>query len=118
MRPCVLGDGFPLNDTRATLSMYCVDNLNVTLTGDFFADQFQWLKLVLNPCVNSATNQCKSAADVAAFFQKTPVMQFMYIDHYVDVTDYVVLVKKYRNEEKFFLVDVAQTKTNTLWVRS
>ncbi len=98
--------------------MYCVDNLNVTLTGDYFADQFQYLKLVLDPCVNSVTNQCKSAADVAAFFQKTPVMQFMYMDHYVDVTDYVVLVKKYRNEEKFFLVDVTQTKTNTLWVRS
>ena len=98
--------------------MYCVDNLNVTLTGDFFADQLQWLKLVLNPCENSATNQCKSAADIATFFNKTPVMQFMYVDNYIDVVDYVVLVKSYRNEEKFFLVDVTQTKSNTLWVRS
>jgi len=56
MQPCAIGDGFPLNDTRATLSMYCADNLNVTLTGDYFADKFQWLKLALNPCVTSATN--------------------------------------------------------------
>ena len=30
----------------------------------------------------------------------------MYVDNYIDVVDYVVLVKSYRNEEKFFLVDV------------
>jgi len=30
----------------------------------------------------------------------------MYVDNYIDVEDYVVLVKSYRNEEKFFFVDV------------
>jgi len=30
----------------------------------------------------------------------------MYMDNYIDVADFVVLVKKYRNEEKFFFVDV------------
>jgi hypothetical protein len=28
------------------------------------------------------------------------------MDSYKDIADYVVLVKKYRNEEKFFFVDV------------
>jgi len=68
MRPCIQGDGFPLTNTRATLSMYCPDKLNLTLTGDYFADQFQYLKLSLIPCVTSTQNKCKSATDVANFF--------------------------------------------------
>ena len=72
MRPCVQGDGFPLGNTRATLSMYCPDKLNVNLTGDYFSEKFQYLKLSLLPCIESETNKCKSSSDVAAFFQKTP----------------------------------------------
>ncbi len=98
--------------------MYCPDKLNVTLTGDYFADQFQYLKLSLIPCVTSTQNKCKSATDVANFFQRAPALQFMYTDSYIDVSDYTLLVHEFRNEEKFFIVDVSQTKAETLFVRS
>ena len=42
----------------------------------------------------------------------------MYMDSYIDVADYTVLVHEFRNEEKFFVVDVSQTKAETLFVRS
>ena len=98
--------------------MFYSDNLSVSLTGDYFANKFQYLKLSLIPCVISTTNTCKSSNEVAAFFKNTPALQFMFIDSYIDVQDYKVLVHPFRNEEKFFLVDVTQTKSETVFFRS
>ena len=117
MRPCVEGDGFPLNDPRTTLLMYCPDNLNVTLTGNFFANEFKYLTLNLVPCATSTTNKCKSSSEVSAFFQKSSNMQFMYIDNYFDVEDYKILVHQFRNEERYFNVDLSLTQSANYFVR-
>ena len=109
MRPCIESDGFPLNDPRTTLSMFCPDNLNFPLTGNFFANEFKYLTLKLVPCEKSTTNKCKSSSEISAFFQKSPNMQFMYIDNYLNVEDYEILVHQFRNEERYFNVDLSLT---------
>jgi hypothetical protein len=40
LRPCIEGGGFPLNSPRTNLYMYCPYNLNVSFTGDYFANKF------------------------------------------------------------------------------
>ena len=65
--------------------MYCPQKLNVNLTGDFFADTFQYLKLSLKPCVTSSTQICKSTTEIAEYFLKSPKLQFMSIDNYINV---------------------------------
>jgi len=44
--------------------MQCVKNLNDTrfnLKGDHFSNSFQYMKIILNPCVNGGEVECKSA---------------------------------------------------------
>jgi hypothetical protein len=63
----------------------------------------------LYPCVSSATNRCKSAGEVDAFFKQSPKMQFMYMDNYLNVEDYKILVHQFLNEEKFVTIDLIAT---------
>ena len=97
--------------------MFCPDNLNVPLTGNYFANEFKYLTLKLVPCATNTTNKCKSLSEVSAFFQKTPNMQFMYVDNYFDVEDYKILVHQFRNEERYFNVDLSLTQSANYFVR-
>ncbi len=98
--------------------MFCPENLNVPLTGNYFANAFKYLTLKLVPCATNTTNKCKSLSEVSAFFQKTPKMQFMYVDYYLDVEDYEILVHPFRNEERYFNVDLSLTYSVDYFVRN
>ena len=45
-------------------------------------------------------------------------MQFMYIDNYFDVEDYKILVHQFRNEERYFNVDLSLTYSVDYFVRN
>ena len=39
--------------------MYCIKNLNYTLTGSFAADEYSFIVLNLFPCKNNTGKKCK-----------------------------------------------------------
>ena len=49
---------FPLNN------MYCIKNLNYTLTGSFAADEYSFLVLNMYPCQNTSNKICKTQEEL------------------------------------------------------
>ena len=72
---------FPLDN------MYCIKNLNHTLTGSFAADEYSFIVLNMYPCKNTNETKCKSQ-DLLDYYLDGAFFTFQYQNFIFDPNDF------------------------------
>jgi len=75
LRSCDVASGYPLSTKALNISMMCHDEIPVdsrSLTGDYYSDNFSYLKVSLSPCKSVKKGDCATEKEVAAFYARNP----------------------------------------------
>ncbi|CDW82856.1 UNKNOWN [Stylonychia lemnae] len=100
---------------------YCLAQKNYSLFGQYYSDQFRYVKIQVTKCRNTTTfNKCMPLEDIDKYItQKGAQLSFIFVNNYFDSTSYDQPIKSYLDDTFYWsFLPGYNKKTNIYFKRN